>query len=193
MPVYATKLDAVNTILAVIGESPVNSLDGNSADVAMAVATLEETMREVLSEKWRFNSDEKYPLRRDTSGEVTLPAKALLVDIPYPEQREQDVTVRGRRLYNRTASSYKLKHDIEAEVRWWLDFEELPTPAGHYITIRAARRFADRVMASQVVHGYTAEEEVMARHHLTVYDSDEGDVNVFNQGEGLRLQHRELH
>lgn len=53
-----TELDAVNTMLAAIGEAPIDSLDDVTAtDVVMAVNMLRAAAREVLSLGWRFNME----------------------------------------------------------------------------------------------------------------------------------------
>ena len=63
-----TKLDAVNTMLGVIGELPVNSLGSGSqrsANVVLAENVLDETNREIQSEGFHFNTEHKYTLRKD--------------------------------------------------------------------------------------------------------------------------------
>ena len=61
-----TKLEAVNTMLGVIGESPVNTISGSSlpASVVVALNILDETNREVQSVGWDFNTEFDYPLVR---------------------------------------------------------------------------------------------------------------------------------
>lgn len=194
MPVTATTLDAVNTMLLTIGEAPVSSTeDSQNPDVSMALHTLNEVLREVLSEKWRFNSDEEYPLAPATNKEITLPSQMLTCDVAYPEQYSNDVTIRGRRLYNRKTSSYKFDKTLKVEARWFMEFDDLPPAAAHYVTIRSARKFADRVMASRVVHEFSGQDEDIARVRLVQFDTDEDDANVFNQGVGQVMMRNRRH
>ena len=53
----STELDAINTILMSVGESPVNTLDTQSPEVAIAQKTLRQVCREVQAEGWAFNSE----------------------------------------------------------------------------------------------------------------------------------------
>jgi Autographiviridae tail tubular protein Gp11 len=59
--IATTEIEAVNTMLAAIGEDPLDSgTDLSTAtqpDVTMAVNTLRNTTREVLSMGWRFNTE----------------------------------------------------------------------------------------------------------------------------------------
>lgn len=54
----STELEAVNEMLAVIGVAPVVSLDSTtSRDAALAKTAIKTVAREVLLERWRFNSE----------------------------------------------------------------------------------------------------------------------------------------
>ena len=59
-PTYATssELDAVNSILMSVGESPVNTLTTQSPEVAIAQTTLRQITREIQAEGWSFNSEQ---------------------------------------------------------------------------------------------------------------------------------------
>ena len=58
-PTYATstELDAVNSVLMSVGESPVNTLSTQSPEVSIAQNTLRQIAREVLAEGWVFNTE----------------------------------------------------------------------------------------------------------------------------------------
>lgn len=63
-----TELDAINGMLAAVGESPVLQAEIESptlADVTMAVQILKDTTREVLSMGWSFNTEFGYELTPD--------------------------------------------------------------------------------------------------------------------------------
>jgi hypothetical protein len=56
--VATTELEAVNAMLASIGEAPIDSLDGaTQSDVQTAINILRDTTREVQTEGWRFNTE----------------------------------------------------------------------------------------------------------------------------------------
>ena len=64
-----TKLEAVNTMLGVIGETPVNTLGGTSRPVSVvsAESVLDEVNREVQSRGGHFNTEHDYDFLRRTS------------------------------------------------------------------------------------------------------------------------------
>lgn len=60
-----TELDAINEMLAAIGEAPVTQAeieDPSLADVTLAVNILKNTAREILSMPWRFNTEWGYEI-----------------------------------------------------------------------------------------------------------------------------------
>ena len=55
-----TKLEAINSMLTAIGESPVNTItQATTTDVSIALSTLENVSREIQSQGWFFNTDLK--------------------------------------------------------------------------------------------------------------------------------------
>jgi hypothetical protein len=64
-PTATTELEAVNAMLAAIGEAPISQSELDTparADVDMAVDALQEVMREALSMGWKFNVQWGYEL-----------------------------------------------------------------------------------------------------------------------------------
>ena len=79
-----TKLNAVNTMISVIGEAPVNTLGGTAVPVTVvqAESTLDEMSRAIQSEGWHFNTEHEYTLTPDAStSKITLPNNTLRVDL----------------------------------------------------------------------------------------------------------------
>ncbi len=98
-----TELSAVNAMLAVIGEAPLSTLDGNAlhADAVGARQALHNTSRSVQAEGWYFNTEQNYPFTPDRDGFITLPPNVVSVDIePLNARGNVDVIVRGDRLYD---------------------------------------------------------------------------------------------
>ena len=62
----STELDAVNSILMSVGESPVNTLTVQSPEVAIAQKTLRQVCREIQAEGWSYNTENEYPIDLDT-------------------------------------------------------------------------------------------------------------------------------
>ena len=158
----STQLDAVNAMLSGIGEAPVNSLTGQlPADVAVAINTLNEILREVQLESWHFNTEDDYPLLPDDTGEIILPLNVVRVSLQDPDTR--DVVQRGQRLYDRANHTYRFNGVIRARVSILLPFDELPEAFRWYVTVRAARKFQDRTVGAGDLHDFQATDEAVAR------------------------------
>ena len=68
-----TELEAVNEILASVGQAPVTTLDQTNPDVAIAYDALINTSRQVQAEGWTFNKEYSYPLDVDANKNVVVP------------------------------------------------------------------------------------------------------------------------
>lgn len=160
--VASTALDAVNIMLSVIGEAPVNSLQGAlPSDVAVALNLLQETNKEVQLEGWHCNSEPNYPLEPSADGCIHLSPSVFRITLEDPDSR--DVVQRGTRLYDRINHTFIFTEAITATVHRLLAYEEMPESFRWLITIRAARKFQDRVVGSPEQHTFTREDEAAAR------------------------------
>ena len=70
---------------------------------------------------------------------------------------------------------------------WKFDFEDLPQVFQDYITQRATRVFAGRVMGSQEMVTFNAQDEALLRGNCLAYDTSSSDVNIFGQETGQNL------
>lgn len=175
-----TELDAVNTMLTTIGESPVSSLDVSGlTDVAIARGVLREVSRLVQSKGWHFNTEIEYPLSPTLDGFMIPPANTIRVDTTKYYQ-DRDVVQRGSKMYDRANHTYLFTEPLEFDLILFLDFEELPEAARHYITIRASRVFQRRVLGSEAVEAFTQDEEAHALSALHEAEGDTGDANVLS-------------
>jgi hypothetical protein len=178
-PPLLTELEAVNVMLSVIGEAPVNSLEGAATvDVIQAKTILSQVSREVQSVGWHFNTEREYPLLPDVNGHIQLAANMVFVDADT--EPDVDVAQRGNRLYDRKHHTFQFKQAIKAEVIYLLPFEELPQVARQFITVRAARIFQDRMVGSETLHGFTEDDERKALTDLKELEGDSGDYTIFD-------------
>ncbi len=184
-PSPLSELEAVNIMLSVIGEAPVNSLEGVSTnDVIQATSILNEISREIQSMGWHFNSERNYPLVPDINGEIILASNMVRVDADtHPEY---DVVQRGNRLYDKLTHSFQFGKTLKAEIVFLLPFEEIPQVARQYITIRAARIFQDRMVGSEVIHGFSEADERKALSDLKEAEGDTGDPRIFDHYDAAR-------
>lgn len=174
-----TSLDAVNTMLAAIGEAPINSLSkAVTSDAAFAVRLLDEVNTEVQATGWSFNTEKEFTLQKDNSGNIPLPSDMLRVTIDRQRYTNVYPVVRGKRLYDQKNQTFTFTDSLVASrlIRK-ITFEDLPPVARRYVTIRSARVFVDRVGGGQEVHAYTEEQERDSRKTLM---KDEGEVRNLN-------------
>lgn len=171
------ELEAINTLLAAISESPVSSLDSlGLADVAAARATLDEVSREVQMIGWHFNTEDAYPLLPNTEGKILLPENTLKAQI----KSGLDIAQRGLKLYNRTSHTDTFTSPVEATLVFLLQWDELPQVARHYIMVRASRIFQARNLGSDTQFQFSKDEETDAEKHLTEAEGESGSYNIFS-------------
>ena len=105
-----TKLEAVNTILTFIGESPVNSLSDSSGvgDLPIAEQVLDEIDREVQTQGWHFNTTVDVVTSPDaTSNEIVLSHNVVSADVKVGAYTDMDVTLRNNKLFNRSKNTFE--------------------------------------------------------------------------------------
>ena len=174
-----TELEAINIMLAAIGEAPINSLtDTLPVDARTAQNTLTEVNKEVQSEGWSFNTEINVTLTRDGSNQINLPINVLRVDANIHQHPTIDPIQRGLKLYDRQNNKYEFDEDLICTVVYYRDFDEITEQARRYINIKAARIFVDRLIGDQGLRTYTQEDETRARAILTESDYANADHNL---------------
>lgn len=178
MLIPTTKLEAVNTMLSCIGESPVNTIEVTDLEqVASALAILDEVSREVQEIGWYFNTETNYPLLRQVDTTISLPANTLKVDTT-PRFACYEIVQRGTSLYDAHTHSYFFDKNLEVEITFALDWEQLPQCARNLIMIRAARRFQTRELGSESSWKFSETDEMVASAHLESAEHTNGDYNM---------------
>ena len=175
-----TELEAINIMLAAIGEAPVNSLTGTlPVDVRLAQSTLTEVNKEVQSEGWSFNTEIDVTQQRDSSTQqINLSTDVLRIDPNIHHHPNIDAIQRGNKLYDRLNNKFEFDEDLICTIVYFRTFVEIPEPARRYITIKAARIFVDRLVSDDGLRTYTQQDEVRARAILMETDLANGDHNL---------------
>ena len=184
-PTYATskELDAVNAILMSVGESPVNTLDTQSPEVAIAQSTLPQIVREIQSEGWVFNTEYEVEFKPDSNDQVVLSDAVLQIDLNrYKHYDNYDVIKKDGKLYDKYTHSNKFADEatIFADVVWMYSFEDLPQPFKDYCTARATRIAHTRMVNDAQMIPTLQQDETLSRALAIEYDTKQGDYNVFN-------------
>lgn len=189
-PGRTTLLEAVNICLQNIGEQPVNSLENQQiVEAKMAESALLELHKEGQTRGWSWNSEQAYEFVKDAStDEIVVPANVVSWATDAYEWAGR-FQLRGQRVYDRQERSFALGADIaslRADVVWLLPWDECPETFNRWVTIRAARVFAARVLGSDSVVRYTAMDEQMALVELQRTEINQSQPNSITGGPGLR-------
>lgn len=175
-----TELQAINIMLSVVGEAPVNSITGTTTvDVSTAKNILDETSMSVQSIGWHFNTHEKWTsLALDQNNRIPLPANCVKADASN-DYRYLNYTMRNGYLYDLERHT-DIFTSAPASVDLVLvqQFEQLPEYARQYITLKAARRFASRFLGDKAIVELISNDEQEALMSFHQADSQGADVNM---------------
>ena len=180
MPTLTSKLEAVNSMLGHIGESPVNSISNTNAlpvSAATAISALDEISRAVQSDGWQFNTEVNVSLSPAGDGTITLSEDILELD---PIDTSIDVVQRGLSLFDRSNNTTVFTKDLKVNQTRLLDWDSLPEPARRYITLRASRVFQGRIVGSRELEALIARDEYKAYAALMDFDSGSSDSTIFD-------------
>ena len=187
-PTYAVskELDAVNQILSSVGQAPVTTLDLQNPEVGIVLNTLREVNKNIQAEGWVFNTEHHYKLTADSvTFEILYPQNALQIDTSkYTHFDDYDPVRRNGKLYDLNEHTYEWKdgsdpREITCDIIWYWDFTEVPPAVQSYITARAARLCAIRMVGDQEIYALLEQEETAARAGALEYETKQGDYSIF--------------
>lgn len=173
------ELAAVNDMLAAIGESPVNTLEGDSnADVANARRILNKVNTEVQSKGWTFNIEEGVTLLPDAFS------KQIIYMPDYLSVRSTSgatiYTNQGGYLYDRVARTDLFEGAVEVNLILLRSFGEMPVQFRTYIVAKASRRFNIRFFGAAEIEATLQEEENDAWQAVQEFELDYGNFNMLD-------------
>lgn len=185
-----TELKAVNRMLALAGEPPVNTLSTTIPEVLQAVAVLSQVSEEVQAVGWHFNSDDALSLSPGPDKTISVPTDALRIDATEPAL---DLVARSGKLYDKGTNSNQFDEAVDVDIVRLLTFEDLPAVAQHYITLRASRRFLREHLGSGSADNQLALDEQLAYQRLVETDGANADYNLLeNNPDAWRAAQRIL-
>jgi len=197
VPGRTTQVEAVNTMLSAIGETPTTTdiiTANSSADVVMAVQILDEVTKEVESQGWNFNTEYDVELTPAGDKHIVLATNIARIDLESLNEGGLDVIMKYTsgewRLYDKKDKTYEFDNTVKATIVYYLDFIGLPQPAQRYITIRAARIFQDRMVGSQAHHAFNMQDEFRSLADLKEWEGDSADHTIFDNYDTFRIVNR---
>ena len=176
-----------------VGESPVNTLNVQSPEVAIAQKTLQQVCREILTEGWKFNTETQYPINLDTNNHCIIPNNVLQIDLNRYRHPDAFDTIRKtdngvQKLYDLHDHTFEFTNTsgdkIYVDIVWMVDFNDIPQVFQDYITVRASRIASNRMVNNPQAAELISADEAQARAVALEYDTVQGDYNIFNNQEG---------
>lgn len=182
-----SELDAVNEMLASIGQAPVNTLAVTGiTDVNIAKQRLTSMTRRVLSRGFYFNTDANYTLSPDLDGHIPVPSGVLKIEATGVDeivQRRHDT--KGMALFNKATQSFVFTAPVTVKVSWAFSFEDLPETARCYIATAAGRRFQSKIIGSRILDEFEEEDEMKAWVLLERDERGSRKTNLFRGNAGI--------
>jgi len=177
-----TQLQAINQMLSGIGQAPVVSLDVANPEIAIALNVLEAVNTEIQGEGWHFNTEVQYPLTADVNGNIFVPINVLQIsDNKFANNQKYQTVLRDGKLYDKVNHTYTFPagSTIKCDIVWKFNFEDLPQVFKNYITQRATRVLAGRILGSQEMVSFNANDEGVLRANCIAYDTNTSEANIF--------------
>lgn len=173
-----TELEAVNEILASIGESPVNTIENpTNVDVINCLRILRNVNRRVQSKGWTFNKIDSYTLNPDASTHKIRWLSNLLYVVGTDGTK---YTKKGDYLFDWENQTIEFNNSIDCTIIFLVDFEDMPDPMRSYITAKAATTFQTRYLGDSSLDEELLRDEQEAWAALMEYELDSNDFNMLD-------------
>lgn len=172
-----TKLEAINTMLSCIGQSPLNTLEGTKSYFTIAAENIlnSETKR-IQLQGWDFNSEDFYQFNPDLNKFIKIPDNLIM--IKFPTIYKNRYVVREGKLYDKMNHTYEITRPIKCSVVWYFDFEDLPEVVKQYATMSAAYRFVKRELGAEKASQYVQEDLMEARMAMEQHELEIGEYTM---------------
>lgn len=210
---HLTKLEAVNQMLASIGETPVNSLQSGLGDAAQAEQILDRVNRQVQARGWYVNRKKEYVLNKDDNKQFVLPGNVLKVDTTDPwklntqnaglDNGQQNKPYSGhievvmRRSIDKSkwllydpinhSETWETPDKLTVDLVEFIDFIYLNPELQYYVMARAGRQFQKQAVSSTVLWEFTRESEAEALLDAEAAEAETIDENVLQDSPSIRL------
>ena len=194
-----TELEAINRMLAGIGQAPVNTVDQANPDVAICSRTLKQVSQEVQSEGWTFNRVNNY-MEQPSQQLLVIRSGATNGDNDYIMQmdlshdslfsRDKQVIAKSRGtnvcLYDVTNSTfYWGVNPIEVDkVYYFADIGVIPPAAQNYIVSKATAAVSFQTVGDPNQYQILRAQEDYTRTQLLEYETSQGDYTFFGHPKG---------
>lgn len=181
-----TELDAVNAMLASIGESSVTDVDSSFEDAAIARDLLRRVSRAFQLKGWTFNTDKDATLAPNNTGEIVVPANTLKM---LPNGGEGYV-LRGLKVYDPATRTNIFTTSFSADLVLYLAWDDLPEAARVFLYTRAARQFQDKMGNDNELRRINLADENSTWAAFLDYEAEQAQYNAFTSNNTITRMKR---
>ena len=175
-----TELSAVNSILGAIGQAPLTTLNFDNPEGSFIFNLLRDANVDTQAEGWHFNTEKHVEFARDINGKIAIGNDILSMDLHENQaKRTHDLVRRAGFIYDKIDHTDVFTEDLTLDVVRLYLFEDLPIIFRRYITYRASRVAATKLVANPQLVKLLAQQEALARAALMEYECNQGDHSMF--------------
>lgn len=176
------ELDAVNAILACIGEVAITSLIAvdDNADAANALRCLRSVNQTVQSKGWSWNIEDDTILQPDTFSKQINYIPDYLVVQASGGATPTIYRNRGGFVYDTTAKTDLFDGPITVRLIRLQPLDEMPVCFYDWIVAKASRTFNARFFGDSTIDTYLAGVEKEAYIQCNEYEMDYGAKNILS-------------
>ena len=173
-----SELDAVNTIIGTIGESPVNTLENlTDVDAINALSILRNVNRQEQARGWSFNTISHYILNVDKDTK-TIPWSEDYLFIK--DNRGHKLIKAGDYVKDLSCNSTTFTESLDVEAILYVPYENMPEAMRNYIVAKACYIFQSRYFGDDTLLKVTQMQMQETWQHLQEYEISNNDFNMLN-------------
>lgn len=174
-----TRLEAINSILRMVNEASINSLNDASPEAQDVDELITEITRDVCVDNQPFNIL-PYKFQPDSNGEIQMPSDVLGVE---PDASCGKVRVISKRLYNVESRTYVFSDVVEADCKILFQFEELEDIVQNFIVKQAAVKKVATDLGNGELMKMTVSDLEIARDSYISYNLEMLQYNMLDNSE----------
>ena len=184
-----TELSAVNNILGAIGQSPITTLNFDNPEISFIFNLLRDANVDTQAEGWHFNTEKHVKFAIDANGKIAIGNDILSMDLHDNQaRRTHDLVRRNGFLYDKQDHTDVFTADLDLDVVRLYNFEDLPIVFRRYITYRASRVAATKLVANPQLAKLIDKKEALSRSSLMEYECNQADHSMFGFEEDTAYQ-----
>ena len=183
-----TELDAVNEMLSVIGESPINTLENlQNIDAINALRILRLVNRQEQARGWSFNIINSLTLNPDVlTKKIRWQDNYLFLKGSNGEKLIRN----GEYVKDLANDTINFEDPVTCEAILLVPFEEMPDPMRSYIIAKASLAFQTRYFNAPELTQITAQTLNECWMRLQEYEMTNNNYNMLENSDVVTLKER---